>query len=117
LLRPLDNLTADERAYLTRLYQACPQVALAEALVEEFGTVLRERDVDSLYTWLRRAETSGIKEVQALARSIWLDQAAVEAAVRLDWSQGQVNRLKTTKRAMYGRASLDVLRRRLVCAA
>jgi len=71
-------------------------------------------------TWLRRAETSGIKEVQALARSIWLDQAAVEAAVRLDWSQGQVegqvNRL-TTKRAMYGRASLDVLRRRLVCAA
>jgi len=121
LLRPLDNLTADERAYLTRLYQACPQVALAEALVEEFGTVLRERDVDSLYTWLRHAETSGIKEVQALARSIWLDQAAVEAAVRLDWSQGQVegqvNRLKTTKRAMYGRASLDVLRRRLVCAA
>ena len=121
LLRPLDNLTADERAYLTRLYQACPQVALAEALVEEFGTVLRERDVDGLYTWLRHAETSGIKEVQALARSIWLDQAAVEAAVRLDWSQGQVegqvNRLKTIKRAMYGRASLDVLRRRLVCAA
>lgn len=73
------------------------------------------------YTWLRRARTSGIKDVQALARGIWLDQAAVEAAVRLDWSQGQVegqvNRLKTTKRAMYGRASLDVLRRRLVCAA
>jgi len=90
LLRPLDNLTADERAYLTRLYQACPQVALAEALVEEFGTVLRERAVDSLYTWLRRAETSGITEVQVLARSIWLDQSAVEAAVRLDWSQGQV---------------------------
>jgi transposase len=77
--------------------------------------------VEGLYTWLRRAETSDIKEVQALARSIWLDRAAVEAAVRLDWSQGQVegqvNRLKTTKRAMYGRASLDVLRRRLVCAA
>ncbi len=83
--------------------------------------MLRERDVDSLSTWLRRAETSGSKEVHALARSIWLDQAAVEAAIRLDWSQGQVegqvNRLKTTKRAMYGRASLDVRRRRLVCAA
>jgi transposase len=121
LLRPPDTLTADDDAYLTRLYHACPQVALAEALVEEFGAVLREHDVEGLYTWLRRAQTSGIKEVQALARSIWLDQAAVEAAVRLDWSQGQVegqvNRLKTTKRAMFGRASLEVLRRRLVCAA
>jgi len=90
LLRPLDTLTADEHAYLTRLYHGCPQVALAEALVEEFGTVLREHDVEGLYTWLRRAETSAIKEVQALARSIWLDQAAVEAAVQLDWSNGQV---------------------------
>ena len=63
-------------------------VALAAALVEEFGAVLREHDVEGLYSWLRRAQTSRIKEVQALARSIWLDQAAVEAAVRLDWSQG-----------------------------
>jgi transposase len=121
LRRPHDTLTADDDAYLTRLYHACPQVALAAALVDEFGTVLREHDVEGLYTWLRRAQRSGIKEVQALARSIWLDQAAVEAAVRLEWSQGQVegqvNRLKTTKRAMYGRASLEVLRQRLVCAA
>src|SRR5262249_15535219 len=59
LLRPhLDDLTATERAYLTRLYHACPQVAVAEALVEEFSAVLRERDVEGLYSWLRGAETS-----------------------------------------------------------
>ncbi len=90
LLRPHDTLTADEQAYLTRLYHTCPQVALAQALVEEFGAVLRERDVEGLYTWLRRAETSDITELHALARGIWLDRAAVEAAVRYDWSQGQV---------------------------
>ena len=121
LVRPLDALTADEQAYRTRLYHACPQIALAEALVEEFGAVLRDHDVEGLYAWLRRAETSGITELQALARSIWLDQAAVEAAVRLDWSngqvEGQVNRLKLRKRAMFGRASFEVLRRRVVCAA
>jgi transposase len=121
LLLPPDALTADEDAYLTRLYHACPQVALAEALVEEFSAVLREHEVEGLYTWLRRAETSGIKELQALARSIWLDQAAVEAAVRLDWSngqvEGQVNKLKLRKRAMFGRASFEVLRHRVVCVA
>ena len=45
----------------------------------------------------------------------------MEAAVRLDWSngqvEGQVNRLKTTKRAMYGRARFDLLRRRVLHAA
>jgi hypothetical protein len=42
-----DDLTTDEQAYLARLYHACPQVAVAEALVEEFGAVLRERDVEA----------------------------------------------------------------------
>jgi transposase len=45
----------------------------------------------------------------------------VTAALKWDWSngqtEGQVNRLKTLKRAMYGRAKLDLLRLRLVYAA
>jgi transposase len=121
LLKAPDDLTTDEQAYLTRLYHACPQVAVAEALVEEFGAVARERDVEGLYTWLRGAEASGIKELQGVARSLWLDRQAVEAAVRLDWSNGQVegkvNKLKTTKRAQYGRATFDLLRRRVLHAA
>ncbi len=39
----------------------------------------------------------------------------------LDWSNGQVkgqiNRLKTLKRQIYGRANLDLLERRFVLAA
>jgi transposase len=121
LLKAPDDLTTDEQAYLTRLYHACPQVAVAEALVEECGAVLRERAVEGLYTWLRGAEASGIKELQGVARSLWLDRQAVEAAVRLAWSNGQVegkvNKLKTTKRAQYGRATFDLLRRRVLHAA
>ncbi len=67
------------------------------------------------------AQASGITELQALARSIWIDRPAVEAAVRLAWSNGQVegsvNKLKLTKRAMYGRAKFDLLRQRLLYAA
>jgi len=83
--------------------------------------VLHERDVEGLYRWLRGAGASGIKELQTFARTLWLDRAAVEAAVRMEWSSGQVegsvNKLKTTKRTMYGRASLDLLRRRLLHVA
>ena len=64
---------------------------------------------------------SGIKDLQGSARSLWLDRHAVEAAVRLDGSNGQVegkvNTLKTTKRAHYGRATFDLLRRRVLHAA
>jgi len=71
-----------------------------------------------LYTWLRDGEESGIPEFQAIARGVWLDRNAVEAAVALRWSNGQterqVNRLKTTKRAMYGRAKFDLLRQRML---
>ena len=103
------------------LYTLCPQVACAEALVKDFARVLRERDVDGLYAWLRLAQAGGIAELQALARSIWIDRLAVEAAVRLAWSNGQVegsvNKLKLTKRAMYGRAKFDLLRQRVLDAA
>ena len=45
----------------------------------------------------------------------------MRAALALDWSngqtEGQINRLKTIKRQMYGRANLDLLERRFLLAA
>ena len=45
----------------------------------------------------------------------------MRAAVSLEWSngqtEGQINRLKTLKRQMYGRAGLDLLERRFLLAA
>jgi transposase len=121
LLRPTAVLTEEEQAYITHLYHACPQIAVAEALVEEFATLLRERDVDGLYSWLHGVALSGIRELQAVAHGLWLDRSAVEAAVRTDWSsgqvEGQVNRLKVLKRVMFGRAKFDLLRQRVLHAA
>ena len=49
------------------------------------------------------------------------DIAAVTAAVDTDWSngqtEGQINRLKTIKRQMYGRANFDLLRKRVLLAS
>jgi len=121
LLRAYDELSDHERAYLARLHATCPQVVHVASFVTQFAAVLREHDVDGRYSWLRRAEESGIKEVPAIARGLWRDRDAVEAAVATSWSngpvEGQVNRLKTTKRAMYGRAKFDLLRQRILHTA
>ncbi len=49
------------------------------------------------------------------------DQDAVQAALDLPWTtspvEGQVNRIETIKRSMYGRAGFDLLRARVLNAA
>ena len=55
------------------------------------------------------------------AKRLSSDYDAMRAAVTLAWSngqvEGQVNRLKTLKLQMYGRANLDLLERRFLLAA
>lgn len=68
-----------------------------------------------------RRVDSGITELDRFSRGLTDDRAAVEAGLTLGWSngqtEGQVNRLKLLKRSMYGRASFDLLRLRLLNAA
>jgi len=80
--------------------------------------LLRERDETALTPWLARAEASGLTEFAACAASLRQDEAALVAALTLPWSngqtEGQVTRLKRVKRQMYGRAKVDLLRRRVL---
>ena len=56
--------------------------------------------------------------MQRFARALRHDIEAVRNAVLEPWSngqtEGQINRLKTLKRAMYGRAGVALLRARLM---
>lgn len=91
---------------------------MAQALVREFRTLLREQNVSGFSAWLKGVTMSAIPEFCSVARGIWRDRRAVEAAVTSPYSQGQtegfVHKLKFTRRAGYGRANLDLLRRRLL---
>ena len=66
------------------------------------------------------AQTCGVRIVENFAASIGEDGDAVRAALTLPWSsgqaEGQIARLKLLKCAMYGRANLDLLRRRFLLA-
>jgi len=61
---------------------------------------------------------SGIYAMQRLAKTIRQDLEAVRNAMSEPWSngqtEGQINRLKTLKRAMYGRAGVELLRARMM---
>jgi transposase len=56
--------------------------------------------------------------MQRFAKTIRQDREAVRSAMSEPWSngqtEGQINRLKTLKRAMYGRAGVELLRARMM---
>ena len=77
-----------------------------------------DKAVDRLDDWLSAADQSDFKIFKNFATSLREDIEAVRAALIYPWSngqtEGQVNRLKTIKRQMYGRASFDLLRIRVL---
>ena len=110
----------DEQAFVTRLLDECPEVNTAQRLAHQFGCVIRERKADALEEWMTSAAASGLAEMRGFVTGLQRDLAAVKAALTYEWSngqvEGQVNRLKTIKRTMYGRANLDLLRQRVLHA-
>ena len=121
LLRACDQLRPDERAYRATLLERDPEIAAAQALAEDFGQLIRTRDRAALAPWLQRATDNGLPEFQAFVTVLDRDRLAVEAALTYEWSngqtEGQINRLKYRKRQMYGRASLPLLKARMLFAA
>ena len=120
LLREEKELSDEDMAYRTALCGHDATIGQAAALGQRFLAMVRERQADALDGWLADAEASGIKELRNLAQSLRRDYAAVQMALSSEWSngqtEGQVNRLKLIKRTMYGRASFDLLRNRVLYA-
>ena len=86
-----------------------------------FLLLVRERKHQRLRLWMEEANKSGIAELKSFVAGIERDYDAVKEALRLPWSQGptegKVNKLKTIKRVMYGRAGFRLLRQRLLLDA
>ena len=112
-----DHLSKADAVLVTRIEAALPTLAIARLLVARFTDMVRNGISNGLTTWLEDAVNS---EIRSFARGLRSDQAAVSAALTEPWSngqtEGQINRLKTLKRQMYGRANIDLLKARLVAA-
>jgi hypothetical protein len=128
LSTPRPELTGPNAQIVDALKAGCPGYAVMRSLMMGFRAVLKRspptttqtpvRTVTALHRWMDRARASGIALIQHFESRLQRDILAVEAAVTDRWSngpvEGQVNRLKTLKRQMYGRAGVELLRARLI---
>jgi transposase len=112
-----DHLTRSETVTVAAIETGLPTLADARALVERFQVMIRQKIESELETWIIESKRSLIA---SFANGIARDKAAVQAAIALPWSNGQVEaqitKLKLVKRQMYGRAKLDLLQARLIGA-
>ncbi|WP_439329346.1 transposase [Corallococcus sicarius] len=124
--RPCE-LTSAETATLARIEQD-EEAARVVALTRRFCELVRSRGVSqgarptkscrSFEAWLGEARACGVRAVETFAEGLEQDGDAVRAALTSFWSnaqaEGQITKLKLLKRQMYGRASFDRLRRRVL---
>lgn len=117
-LKPDEKLEDDERALIRELVGRSPEIEKGVGLVKRFRELVVARKAEALEVWLDEAFSSGLCDLRNFAVSLRKDGDAVRAAVRHEWStgqvEGQIHRLKLLKRQMYGRAKLDLLRQRLL---
>jgi transposase len=111
-------LNSEQVDMLTRWVETNPSIVGACDFALRFTQILTERQVDALDMWIADALASNLAVLRQFAKGIQADHDAVLAALRLPWSnaqlEGQVNRLKLIKRQMYGRAKFDLLKIRVM---
>jgi transposase len=118
LSKPRPLLTGWQAAKVDALKKACPDFARMRILVMSFRGILRSGKGATLARWMKKADPSGIYGMKRFVRKLKHDLAAVKNARTESWSngpvEGHINRLKTLKRQMYGRAGFELLRARLL---
>jgi transposase len=116
--RPADKMTEEQQQLFDRIGTQCPDALDLRKIALGFRTALNADESTQLRRWIQGAKRCEFGAVVRFAYGLQKDISAVAAAVETSWStgqvEGQINRLKTIKRQMYGRAGFELLRARVL---
>jgi transposase len=111
-------LKPEQAQTLEKVFQQFPVAQSLYPLIQDFRQMIKKREYRNLTPWIERAVQSSIAEIVKFAKGLKEDFQEVYNALLYPYSnglvEGHVNRLKTIKRMMFGRAKLDLLRQRVL---
>jgi transposase len=118
ILTDPDDLGDDQKEKLARARERCPHLDALAGYVTEFAKILTGLHGDRLDDWITAVEADDQPDLHSFARGLKHDHQAVLNGLTMPWSsgvvEGNVNRLKMLKRQTYGRASFELLRKRVL---
>ncbi len=109
----------DESSHLKVLLENIPALKKVRKLVRKFKTMLKKGN-EEIEDWIQIIKESKVKlpGLITFARGLERNIEAVKNSIKLKCSngpvEGHVNRIKSIKRQIYGRASFEVLRRKVL---
>jgi hypothetical protein len=115
----LEIQDATERRCMETIIAHSPELQIVRRLVQVFRTMFL-RGCGNIKRWIdfvlhSKHKLPGLK---SFANGLLRDLQAVENGVSMGWSngpvEGHVNRIKSIKRGMYGRAGFELLRRKVI---
>jgi len=112
------KLNPDDQANLAAICSRSTALAAMLEHVGRFARMIGTLGGADLPQWITNVQADDLPSLQTFAKGLQRDLAAVTAGLTLPYSsgavEGAVNRIKTIKRSMYGRAKFDLLRLRIL---
>lgn len=103
---------------LKRILARCPELDAAAAHVAAFADMMCNLRGDRLNDWMAAVAADDLPALHSMLRGMRRDLPAITAGLTLPYNSGPVEgavcRAKALKRAMFGRANLDLLRKRIL---
>jgi transposase len=115
-----DHLDPNDQAQLDDARARCPHLDALAGHVTEFAKILTGLHGERLDDWIDKVNADPLPALRSFATGLKNDHAAVVNGLTMTHNsggvEGNVNRIKTIKRQMYGRAKFDLLRKRVLPA-
>ena len=112
------GVTNKEHSLIQKIIQCSPLLQDLKKIVQSFRELLKSEMPELLDKWMEDVLLYKMPNINSFIKGIKTDIDAVRNAIIYQWSngfvEGSVNRLKTKKREMYGRAGFQLLRRKVV---
>jgi transposase len=113
-----DHLSKADAVTVAAIDAGVLMLVEVRALIDSFHAMIRKKTEADLEPWIAAASPSLIA---SFANGIAKDTAAIHAAIKQPWSngqtEGQITKLKLVERQMYGRAKLHLPQARLIGTA
>lgn len=112
------ELTAEERSNLNKVLSLYPGIKETYGFIQLFRDMIQHRDERILFYLFQSNETFKRREIRLFIEKLKGEKVAIQAALLYPYSngllEGHINRVKVIKRQLYGRASVELLKRRVL---
>lgn len=118
LYKEIDSVKDITKKQLDKALNVYPELKIIYDIAKDFKALFFSKREFDLESWMERAKTLNIKELNSFISGIQRDLEAVKSSIKYGFrnglAEGTVNKIKVIKRIMYGRCSFEMLRKKVL---